>query len=283
MKLKLFASLILILIMLTGCGNETPQSQEKVQKVGMLSRANLDESQIDEETKKFYEEHGITNEPQKTTYYENFNSMQMGLTAGNIDAIRTYSSVADYMLKQNSELQIKDSQAIQLVDNFSCAMREDDTELKNEFNAAIDSMEKDGTLDDIVKHYIKFTVDDDTPTAVAMPHFDGAEIIKVGVTGDLPPLDLILTDGTPAGFNTAVLAEISKRIKKNIELVIIESNARASALVSGRVDVIFWVITSEGVSPYPTNSDTPAGVALTQSYYKDTVVDVSLSGAFSGL
>ena len=283
MQLKLFASLFLILIMLTGCGNETPQPQEKIQKVGMLSRSNIEESQLDEQTKKFNEEHGITTEAQKTTYYNTFNAMQMGLTAGNIDTIRTYGSVADYMVKQNSELQIKDSQAIQLVDNFSCAMREGDAELKNEFDAAIDAMKDDGTLDDLVKRYIKFAVDDDTPSAVAMPHFDGAEIIKVGVTGDLPPLDLVLTDGTPAGFNTAVLAEISKRINKNIELVVIESDARAAALVSGRVDVIFWVITPEGVSPYPTNSDTPAGVALTQSYYKDTVVDVSLSGAFSGM
>ena len=269
-----------MLIMLTGCGNETTQPQEKVQKVGMLSRANLDESQIDEHTKNFNSEHGITSESQKTTYYENFNSMQMGLTAGNIDAIRTYGSVAEYMLKQNSELEIKDSQAVQLVDNFSCAMREDDTELRNEFDAAIDSMEKDGTLDDLVKRYIKFAIDDDTPSAVAMPHLDGAEIIKVGVTGDLPPLDLILADGKPAGFNTAVLSEISKRINKNIELVTIESAARAAALTSGRVDVIFWVVTPEGPSPYPTNSDTPAGVALTQAYYKDVVVDVSLSSAF---
>ena len=251
MQLKLFASLFLILIMLTGCGNETTQPQEKIQKVGMLSLANIDESQVDEYTKNFNDEHGITTEPQKTTYYNNFNSMQMGLTAGNIDAIRTYGSVADYMIKQNDKLQIKDSQAIQLVDNFSCAMREDDTELKNEFDAAIDAMSKDGTLDDLVKRYVKLTVNDDTPSAVAMPHFDGAKVIKVGVTGDLPPLDLILSDGTPAGFNTAVLAEISKRINKNIELVTIDSNA-------------------------PQDIDKPAELEISAPYYKDEIVHIAL-------
>ena len=283
MKLKFFTGLFLLLIMLTGCGNETPQSQEKVQKVGMLGRANMNESQLDEYTKNFNAENGINAEPQKTTYYNNFNSMQMGLTSGNIDTIRTYGSVANYMVSQNSKLQIKDSQAIQLVDTFSCALREDDTNLRNEFNAAIESMKNDGTLDELVKQYVKLTVNDDTPSAVTMPHFDGAESVKVGVTGDLPPLDLVLTDGTPAGFNTAVLAEISNRIEKNIELIVIESDARAAALVSGRVDVIFWVVTPEGVSPYPTNSDTPAGVALTQAYYKDVVVDVSLSSTFAGM
>ena len=69
MKLKIFAGIFLMLIMLTGCGNETPQNQEKVQKVGMLNRSNIEESQLDEQTKKFNDEHGITTEAQKTTQH----------------------------------------------------------------------------------------------------------------------------------------------------------------------------------------------------------------------
>ena len=60
------------------------------------------------------------------------------------------------------------------------------------------------------------------------------------MTGDLPPLDLILPDGTPAGFNTAFLAELSKRMDVTFELVNISSNARALALSSGEVDALFW-------------------------------------------
>ena len=59
---------------------------------------------------------------------------------------------------------------------------------------------------------------------------DNAETIRVGVTGDLPPIDYVDEAGIPAGFNTAVLAEISRRIVKNIELVSIESGARSIAL-----------------------------------------------------
>ena len=109
-----------------------------------------------------------------------------------------------------------------------------------------------------------------------MPKFDGADTIKVGVTGDLPPLDFVNSDGTPAGFNTALLAEISKRIKKNIELVQVDSGARAAALTSGQVDVIFWVVVPEDDSR-PKNIDTPEGVSVTSPYYQDTVVDVNLS------
>jgi polar amino acid transport system substrate-binding protein len=282
MRLKIFSALFLMLMILAGCGNDTPQSQEKVEKVGMLTRSNLDEKQIDDYTKNFNSAHGVTT-AQQTTYYNSLNSMQMGLTSGQIDSIRTYGSVANYMAGKDSKLEIKDSQTVQLVDNFSCALRDGDTELKAQFNAAIDSMKNDGTLNNLVEKYIKNLKPDEDPPAVAMPKIENADTIKVGVTGDLPPLDLILADGKPAGFNTAVLAEISQRIGKNIELVTIESNARAAALVAGTIDVVFWTVTPEGESPLPANSDTPDGVILTNSYYQDVVVDVGLGAVFAGM
>ena len=78
------------------------------------------------------------------------------------------------------------------------------------------------------------------------------------MTGDLPPLDYVSEDGSPAGFNTAILAEIAKRLGKNIEVVDIDSGARAAALSSGQIDVIFWV-------------DKPEGVELSEPYFKDDV------------
>ena len=80
--------------------------------------------------------------------------------------------------------------------------------------------------------------------AIALPHFDGAETVKIAVTGALPPMDYVAADGTPAGFNTAVLAEIGQRTGKNIELVVVDSLGRAAALASGAVDAVFWTRTS---------------------------------------
>ena len=107
-----------------------------------------------------------------------------------------------------------------------------------------------------------------------MPHFDSAPTIKVAVTGDLPPLDYVSADGKPAGFNTAVLAEIGNRMLRNIELVDIDSGARAAALESNKVDVVFWAIVpiSEII---PSDSDKPAGVVLTEPYFKDKIVHLT--------
>ena len=78
------------------------------------------------------------------------------------------------------------------------------------------------------------------PVSAEMEKIEGADIIRVGVTGDLPPFDFISEAGVPAGYNTAILAEIGKRIRKNIELVNIDAGGRALALSSGMVDVVFW-------------------------------------------
>ena len=270
MKLKTIAKMLLaaaIPLLVLGCGGENSAAPEK--KVGMLTMANVDAEKVDAALS------------QKTTYYDDLNSLAMGLNSGQVDEIRTYQSVANYMASRNPTLNVKESPSVQIMDSFCCAVREGDISLLNEINAAIDAMEDDGTLENLVQEYITNVQANEEPAAVAMPEIPGADTIKVGVTGDLPPLDLIRADGTPAGFNTAVFAEIGRRINKNIALVVINSGARAAALTSGQVDVIFWMVVPAKESPLPSDADTPAGVSLTNAYYQDA--SVSLHGAFSAI
>ena len=121
---------------------------------------------------------------------------------------------------------------------------EGNTALRDEFNAAITDMKADGTLDRLVKEQIDDLIDSGEIKPIELPHFDGAETVKIAVTGALPPMDYVAADGTPAGFNTAVLAEIGQRTGKNIELVVVDSLGRAAALASGAVDAVFWTRTS---------------------------------------
>ena len=256
--------LLLIILTVSGCGS----SDDKSVKVGTLTQLNTTPG------------NAATVAGGEINFYDNFNSMQMALSAKQIDKMQTYQSVAKYLTKNNPDFAIDDSQrTTALVDNFCCAVREDDVDLKNSFDAAINDMKADGTLDALIETFIRNP--SLTPTAVSLPHFDDADTIRVGITGDLPPLDLVLADGTPAGFNTAVLAEISKRTHKNIELVQIDSAARAVALTSGKVDVIFWVVVPEDKNR-PKDFDTPEGVAVTNSYYQDSVVNVNLSNLGEG-
>ncbi|MBR4643195.1 MAG: transporter substrate-binding domain-containing protein [Selenomonadaceae bacterium] len=256
---KIFV-LLMIILTVSGCGSSNGK-EDSSPRIGTLTQLNA-------------------TPPQGTNFYDNFNSMQMALSTNTIDTLKTYGSVAKYMTANNSDFAIKDSQTVPLVDNFCCALREEDVDLKNSFDAAIASMKDDGTLDALIKNFIDNP--SETPQAVEISKIDGADTIKVGVTGDLPPLDLVLADGTPAGFNTAVLAEISKRIGKNIELIQVDSGARAAALTSKLVDVIFWVVVPADDSNRPKDFDMPEGVAVTKPYYQDVVVDVNLSNLAAG-
>jgi ABC-type amino acid transport substrate-binding protein len=184
--------------------------------------------------------------------FDNLNSMVMSLNAGTIDGMIVYFTVGSYLCRQNEnltswidygemeriyteEMNIKNRFILDQIlgTDFSFLMMEDRFALRDEFNQALADMKADGTLD-----ALKASIMDLNKVEIA--NIDGAETIRVGVTGDLPPIDYVDEAGVPAGFNTAVLAEISKRIGKNIELVSIESGARSLALSQGIVDVVFW-------------------------------------------
>ena len=247
--------------------------------------------------------------------FDNLNSMQMALDAGQIDAMVLYSSVGNYLAavtgkysagaqgpipgatgtidlsSPNVALTVFITDAMTGTD-FSFMMREKDAELRDEFDQAITAMLEDGVLAALAA----MLWESGEPAAVEMPMIEGAETIKVGVTGDLPPFDFIDASGKPAGYNTAILAEISKRINKNIELVSIDSASRALALTSGSIDVVFWarvgsanpkgigidtevfpeemkaildLISATGESVRDTIGDIPEGMILTTPYMHD--------------
>ena len=102
------------------------------------------------------------------------------------------------------------------------------------------------------------------PESIPFETFEGAETIRVAVTGDLPPIDYVAADGKAAGFNTALLAEIAKRLKINIKTVYVNTASRTASLSSGRSDVVFWYQVRENAERQP---DVPDTVILSEPYY----------------
>ena len=256
-----------------GCGDQ-PSGEQKTQEtaIGMISNLNMSEQKINATLQ------SINGAALDYHYvcYDSLNAMQMGLNSDSIDEMSVYKSVADYLILRDSNLQIDNTHKLklELKDKFCCAVKDDNKALLEAINGAIGSMQNDGTLEALTKKYITDLKGDEEPEAVELPSVPGKQTVKVAVTGDLPPLDLIRADGTPAGFNTAVLAEISKRIEKNFELVSVDSAARASALASGKVDMVFWVRVPSSTDRFPVDFDRPAGVAVSEQYFIDEIVHV---------
>ena len=181
-----------------------------------------------------------------------------------------------HVIANNDKFELVPDNALEKIQySFCFAVRKDDAQLKDDLSRIVDEMKADGTLDKLVTECITNVNKGQAPPKVDIPTLDGAPTIKVGITGDLPPLDLILPDNSPAGFNTAMLAEISKRLDRNIEVVQIESGARATALKSKFIDVVFWAVVPLG-NDIPADIDKPEGLELSTSYFKDNVAHIRL-------
>ena len=274
----------------------------------------------------------LTNGPATYRYYDTLDALLMALQAGELDGVNVPYYTARYLCSTNDGLKLREEFHPEnvsgvsefalsvLSDGFSFMMKEENAELRDAFDAQITAMKEDGTLQKLIDEHIVKVADGGEPAAVAFEKFEGNPI-KVAVTGSLPPMDYVAADGSFAGFNTAVLAEIGKRLEKNIELVQVDSVGRALALSEGTVDVVFWTrsmsetlaerrITNAGLSEEEREArmaerrekltdeekaildpngrpdeetrarlqsrDMPAGTIITQPYFSDFPVMVSL-------
>ena len=206
--------------------------------------------------------------PFEIVYFDTLDAALMALNAGDVDEISIYQAVAQYLTHTDPNLVqiVTFNEGVEentfarlaytglLSNDFAFMFMEDNSALRDEFDAALASI-PDEEMEKLVQDHITAAINGDEISPIRMPVIDGAETIKVAVTGALPPMDYVAADGTPAGFNTALLAEISQRIGKNIELVVVDSVGRAAALASGTVDAVFWTRTSEASNRRASESE----------------------------
>ena len=204
----------------------------------------------------------------KIVYFDTLDTMLMALNAGDIDEMEIYETMAQYLTHSDPRLvqvvtisEDADENSFArfarggvMSNDFAFMFLEDNEALRDEFDAALASI-TEAEMDKLVQAHITTAINGDEISPIQMPVIESAETIKVAVTGALPPMDYVAADGTPAGFNTALLAEISSRMGKNIELVMVDSMGRAAALASGVVDAVFWTRTNANSNTSAAFSD----------------------------
>lgn len=198
-------------------------------------------------------------------YFDSMNSLLMALKSGKIDEAAFPEPSAEYIVKTNSEFQVCCALRTRPV-HIAMGFRDDPTgqRLCEMVNQALKAMNDDRRLGILIEQYINQSGEAQPPAEV-FTKYDDAETVMVAVTGDLPPLDMIAADGKPIGFNTAVLAELGRRMRVNIKLLNVEAGSRTSALMSGRANAVFWYEKTSDV--YGKKSDVPYGVLLSEPYY----------------
>lgn len=260
-KKNFIFALVLILIFASAASSEGL-------KIGILAKAAIDEAAFNHSVKNTWkwsalrEDHSADD---KFVFYENLNAMLMALKAEDIKEIDVPEIVGEYITEVNPDCEI------------SCVMRchydnefvfgffrsERGFELQEKFNEAIAFLKMNGKLDEIIENYTK---DPDIMSSkhVEFENFDGADTLKIAITGDMPPVDFVSVEGKAAGFNAAILSEIAKRLKVNIELINIDTGARTVTLSSGRSDAVFWYMRDNGPRE---RDDIPEEILISEPYY----------------
>ena len=198
-------------------------------------------------------------------FFDTVAEMIMALNAGKIDRMEMPEPVGKYFLHQDNNVDKYITYSYATGVNYYLSMGfYKGNKWFDPFNNAINAANEDGTVLLLKAKYTGKNVKQDELKPITFEKFPDAETVKIAITGDIPPIDYIDADGTPAGFNTAMLAEIARRLKINIELVNVTAGARSAALSSGRVDGVFW-FWHEKVSG--SFRDVPENVVLTEPYY----------------
>ncbi len=199
-------------------------------------------------------------------FYDSVTLMQLALNKGDIDVFTAPEFVGEYMLRANPEYILRGFMVGKNPIALAFGFLEENRELCDRFSKAVEAMEEEGKIGLLTRDFITGPAAGN-PTKVKFEKFDGAETINVAVTGDMPPIDYVGADGEPAGFNTAILSEIGRRLHVNINVVNIETGARATALKTGRVNAVFWFQMFTGYENFKEQPDIPEGVIVSTPYY----------------
>lgn len=238
MKNKLPILLIAVLALgLTSCGSKGAKIetladlQGKV--IGSLS------SGVSDTTTKAMISVLIGGEPGEIVSFNRGMDVLAALKSGKIDGYPAHQFAVDYLLKRDSQLVAIPVTDVPIEGQAIMAVRAADTTLKHMLDSAIVILKENGTVALLEKEWITDLPAENEPTFKEIPVIEGAPSYYVGVTGDMPPLDYVASDGFPAGFNVALLSEIGKIIKVNFKFVSVETQARFTALASKKIDIVF--------------------------------------------
>ncbi|MCF0248123.1 MAG: transporter substrate-binding domain-containing protein, partial [Synergistes sp.] len=172
------------------------------------------------------------------TFYDRLTDMVMDLKNGRIDRMMIPESTCSYVAEKDPETEYN---IFALPDrlNLSFAATESNKELIERINKVIPELLKDPEFNEI---YADLVFGNTEYRGYDLPKFDGAETIKIAVTGDLPPIDLTDAADKPIGPNIKIISKIAKALGVNVEIVKVDAGGRAAALKSGRADLIYWVM-----------------------------------------
>jgi len=256
----------------TTAANQETEEQEYYY-YGILASGSMTETEYTEYYHKRFQEMGLktwsdgtsfTNE--KAVFYDDMNSALLGLQRMDVGEVDLPQSVCEYAAAMYPDRYVAEDYGDTEENALSMAVMEENAALLEKLNAAISSLQEDGTLAALEAEYLSDLTKIHAPEE--LPKTADGETVRVLVTGDMAPFDYVTADGKAAGFNIAFLKAIAEKTNLNFELTYANAGSRFINLTSGKVDVVFWVCGSRysDTAEFDFTIDMPEGVAATVPY-----------------
>lgn len=206
------------------------------------------------------------------TAYDSIDEMLCALRGGKVDAVWACDVTADYLCASNSDLRLLPYDDMSDIEkdcgherfSFGMALKDDAShnQLCKDINSALADMKQDGTLEWLLDTYVYgaegLIGEENTTPLYTVDDMKSAKqrgsAIYVGISGAVPPLELLDKDSEPYGFCVALMDNIGTRLGRTVEFMVLDNETIFTSLVSGRIDLVFTYgtgnITVEGKKKY---------------------------------
>ncbi len=241
--MKKIASIVITLMMviaLCGCSSKS----EKITQISDLNGKDIGICRISDGfdakgAKENFKQLTGVNVNSVAAYGAGTDNAILALKSGKISAIITAGFEADYYVKMNDKLAAIDFPEFKVNPVAFMGVAKDRTDTYDILNSAIKELKEDGTMDKLIDKYVTNLTKKTQEEDITIPFTEGAKILKVAITGSAMPLDYFDSEGKPAGFDIALLAEIAKLKSMNFDISTYEPNSGMTAVTSGKADVYF--------------------------------------------
>ncbi len=183
----------------------------------------------------------------------------MALTQGKVDAVIIDSEPANVFVSKNEGLTILDDPFV--VEEYAIAYAKENEELGAKIDDALTQLKEDGTLDEIVSHWIGDEAD--YVSYVPDESITREGTIVMATNAEFPPYES-MENGKIVGIDVDMMWAVCDVLGMNLEITNIDFDSIITSVKSGKADV--------GVAGMTVTEDRLESVSFTQGYATSTQV-----------
>lgn len=184
----------------------------------------------------------------------------MALSQGKVDAVIIDSEPANVFVSKNEGLKILEDPFA--VEEYAIAYAKDNEELGAKIDDALTQLKADGTLDEIVSHWIGDDADYVSYVPDETVSRDNGTII-MATNAEFPPYES-MENGEIVGIDVDMMWAVCDVLGMNLEITNIDFDSIITSVKTGKADV--------GVAGMTVTPDREENVSFTQGYATTTQV-----------